>query len=397
MRRYARIVRSPRIGRLLAAAILARLPIGVSGLAIVLFLREETGSFAVAGAVAGGLALGTALAAPLLGRLVDRRSARVLVPMAALHALGLGVLIVLGFTGAPAAALIATGTLAGAVFPPTTSVLRTCYPALLRHERELLSSAFALDSILTELVFVGGPLLTAVVVAAMEPAAALALSGAAACLGTLWFVAALPPPEPQGRPTAGRGLLVALRSAGLRTLLLSMLPFGFAFGALEVALPAFADQEGRPELAGVLIAVWALSSAVGGLMYGARPRRADAASDHLRLALLLPLTLLPLAAAPSALTMALLVIPAGVFIAPLLATRNELVGTAAPTGAETESFTWALTSLVGGISLGAAAAGALVDAADWRAAALVAAAVAGLGGLIALGRRSTLEAAAAKG
>jgi DNA replication and repair protein RecF len=39
---------------LLATSVLARLPIGINGLATVLFLRERSGSFAVAGAAAGG-------------------------------------------------------------------------------------------------------------------------------------------------------------------------------------------------------------------------------------------------------------------------------------------------------------------------------------------------------
>ena len=47
---------------------------------------------------------------------------------------------------------------------------------------------------------------------------------------------------------------------------------------------------------------------------------------HLQVALLLPLSFLPMALATSPATMALLVVPAGVLIAPLIATRNELAG-----------------------------------------------------------------------
>ena len=79
---YARILRHPRMAGLFAAALVARLPIGINGLAVVLFLREQTGSFAVPGAVAGGLALGMGVGAPFMGRLVDRLGARVLVPLA---------------------------------------------------------------------------------------------------------------------------------------------------------------------------------------------------------------------------------------------------------------------------------------------------------------------------
>ena len=90
--------------------------------------------------------------------------------------------------------------------------------------------------------------------------------------------------------------------------------------------------------------------------------------------------------------MALLVIPAGIFIAPLLATRNELAGLVAPPGTETEAYTWPLTAIVAGIAGGAALAGVLVDAAGWRTAAVTAVGCAAVGSALALGRRGTLRA-----
>ena len=64
--------------------------------------------------------------------------------------------------------------------------------------------------------------------------------------------------------------------------------------------------------------------------------------------------------------MALLVIPAGMFIAPLLATRNELIGWVAPPGARTEAYTWPVTAFVGGIAIGSALSGAIVESQGWR-------------------------------
>jgi MFS family permease len=209
-------------------------------------------------------------------------------------------------------------------------------------------------------------------------------------IGTFALVAALPAGAHCAVEQSSTGRLGALAVPGIRTLVASMLPVGFAFGALEVALPAYADHEGEPELAGVLVALWALGSVAGGLTYGARPRRGSLASVHLRVALLLPLSFLPLALATSPATMALLVIPAGVLIAPLIATRNELAGLVAPDGAQTEAYTWPLTALVAGIALGAAASGALADATSWQTAVLAAAVAAALGAAVSAGRRATL-------
>ena len=88
--------------------------------------------------------------------------------------------------------------------------------------------------------------------------------------------------------------------------------------------------------------------------------------------------------------MGLLVVFAGLPIAPLIATRNELAGVVALPGSETEAFTWPLTALVSGVALGAAAAGALADGPGWRAAVLVAVAAAVFGAVISLARRGTL-------
>ena len=98
----------------------------------------------------------------------------------------------------------------------------------------------------------------------------------------------------------------------------------------------------------------------------------------------MPLTLIPLAAAPSVWVMALLVLPAGCCIAPLLATRNELVGGVAPPGMRTEAYTWPITAFVGGIAIGAALAGVLVEGPGWRTAFVIAAAFAAGGALLAV-------------
>jgi MFS family permease len=111
---------------------------------------------------------------------------------------------------------------------------------------------------------------------------------------------------------------------------------------------------------------------------------------HIAVAAGLPLALLPLAAAPSVTVMALLVIPAGMFIAPLLATRNELIGWVAPAGSRTEAYTWPVTAFVGGIAIGSAVAGGIVEVSSWRLAFLVGAGAAAVGAVLAVARRGTL-------
>src|SRR4051795_4222203 len=122
--RYARILRAPHVLPLMASALVARLPIGIDALAIVLFLRERTGSYAAAGIVSACFALGAGAGAPLSGRLVDRFGQReVLVPLALVHAPRLAVPVAPGPARAHVALLVPAALVAGAAIPPISATM----------------------------------------------------------------------------------------------------------------------------------------------------------------------------------------------------------------------------------------------------------------------------------
>jgi MFS family permease len=388
---YAQILRAPHMAVLIGAALLTRLPFAINGLAVLLFLREETGSFGVAGLVAGAIALGAAAGAPFASRLVDRRGARMLLPLGCVHATAVLSIWGLGEAGAPTPALIAVALLTGASFPPAGAVLRSRYPELLGDER-LVHGAYALDSVTIEIAFVSGPLLTAVVVALVGPAYALAISAAFVLAGTALFSARLPGGR-EPHPAAGEhsGLLGALSDPGIRMVALSTVPVGFCLGTVEVSIPAFSAEEGSAALAGVLLAIWSLSSGVGGLFYGAWGASGSRYDSFVAIAALFPLACLPMLAASSPLTMGLFVVLAGAPIAPLIASRNLVVGALSPVGTGAESFTWLMTALVSGLAAGTAAGGALIEAEGWPAAVLTGVVVAAIGAVIAYGFRRALR------
>lgn len=390
-RRYARVARTPQVSRLLTAALLARLPLGIHPLALLLFVRGQGGSFALAGLVGAAFAVGSGLLTPLKGRLVDHRGhAPVMVPLAAAHAAALTGVLALGLGGAPAGTLTACAFAAGATLPSVGAVVRPLLADLLADAPELQTAAFALDGILIELVFISGPLLTALVASALSPAAALACAGAFTVTGAALLLAS--PASRTWRPVEGvaRHPLGALASRGLRTVVVVTIAVGVAVGATRVAIVAFADVHGTRGAAGLLLGLWSAGSAVGGVVYGARGRAAGARAAWVRFALVSPLCALPLLLAPSIPVMLVLVAVAGSTMAPLLAASNQFVGDLAPLGTLTEAFILPTTALVLGTALGSAGGGALVDASGWRlgfAAVVVASAVAGA---MALGRRRTL-------
>lgn len=397
--RYLAVLRAPHVTRLLCTALIARAPVGVNGLAIVLFVRAEADSYAIAGGVAGAYALGASVVAPFVGRFVDRRGAPgVLLPLAVIHGVMLGLLVALGLEGASTALLLVAGFLAGSAIPPVGSVLRALWPSLMEDTPDLVTTAYALDSVVVELAFMVGPLVVGLMVAYASPQLALLAAIVLVVAGTAAFAATGPvrryaPHEQHGDDTGGR--LGALRSPGVRTLVLTTLPIGFCIGAAEVSFPAFGESIGDRALAGPLIALWSLGSAVGGLLYGAYGHRVPVRTAFLRTLAVIPAVTLPLALPSSLAAMAPLALLAGIAIAPLIAAGSQLVGEVAPQGALTEAYTWPLTALVGGVAAGNAAAGLIVSEAGWREAFVAAALVGATGILIGLARRGTLVPVAA--
>ena len=168
---------------------MARLPKGMMPLAMVLLLRQSTGSYALAGIAAALMALGDAVSTPAQGRLVDRFGrGRVLVPSAAVHLAAVAGVLVLARNGAPAGAVAASACVAGIGMPPVSGSIKAAWPHLVRPAR--LPAAYAMESLLQQVVFLSGPLLVSALITARGPAAAMGCSAGLAAPGTVSFAAA---------------------------------------------------------------------------------------------------------------------------------------------------------------------------------------------------------------
>ncbi|HET8565042.1 MAG TPA: MFS transporter [Solirubrobacterales bacterium] len=391
---YRRIFASPHVATLAISSVVARVPVGMTGLAFVIYVQHRTGSFGAAGLAAGAFTIGLAATAPVLGRLTDRRGPRpVLVPAGALSAAALVAVVALGDAGAGTGAIVALAAVAGAGIPPVGGLLRHLWPDVVEHE--LLVSAYVLDAILIEAIFIAGPLLTGLLVALADPGAALLAAAGLGLAGTVWFVAspvlgAVEPTPPHHQTRAG-----ALASPAIRLLVLTGFPVGSTFGALDVALPAFGVSHGSAALGGPFGASLALGSAIGALIYGSAPQRfGTPVQVSVRLAIFQPLICLPLLLAPSVGAMLALGVLAGTFIAPTITARTQIARVAMPQGTGTEVFTWLSLSIMIGASAASAIAGPVVEAGGWRAGVALAAGLSALGVPLLLSRRGLLPSPA---
>ncbi|MER6915686.1 MFS transporter [Streptomyces sp. NPDC000594] len=374
---YADVLRTPYALRLLTGTLVGRLPHATGPVALVLFTRAEGGGYGLAGGLAAAYGIATAVGQPLLGRAVDLRGQlRVQLPAAVVSALAMAVLAVAGVGSLPLA--YAAVAVAGLFTPPLEGGLRALWPAVLVH-RDRVHRAYALDAVAQEVMFTVGPLMITLFVSWWSAGAALLVINAIGLAGALAVVTSAPSLAWRSAPREAHWL-GALRSGGLLALLGSFFFVGLALGSITVAGVAYADDTGREEVYGWLLAALSFGALVGGVVYGARPW-AGAPERRLRVLMaLLAAGYLPLALTPGVVPMLALSVVSGLFLAPALACGFVVVDRHAPEGTVTEAFSWLVTTFGVGTAAGTAVAGPVVEGAptSWGFA------VAGAGGVAAL-------------
>ncbi len=389
MARYRSILGAPGAKRLLGSSVVARLPIAMMYLAVVLLVLEASGSAALAGLCVGAFGLVEGIGSPLQGRLIDRfGQGRVLGPAAIAYAAALAGLAGASEAGAPDWTLVVLCAVSGAAYPVVASAMRALWPALVAGEAEL-PTAYALESVLQSATWLLGPLLVAVLVAVASPLAGVLGTALLAAVGTLAFVSS--PVSRAWRPAGQvrRGALGALASPGVRTVVAGTFAVGVAGGGFDVGCPAFAAAAGSPALGGVLLGAAAGGAVVGGALYGGWGA-ARASRDYGVAAALLALATAPAILGGSPWLVGFWLFVAGLALAPMLGCGYRLVDRLAPQGMATEAFAWTSTAFGAGEALGCPLAGSLIDARGATAAFALSVAAAASGALAIVLRRRTL-------
>ncbi|HZV52600.1 MAG TPA: MFS transporter [Candidatus Dormibacteraeota bacterium] len=356
---YRTLFDAPGAASFCLAGFLARITMSTVGLGIVLVVSGLRGGYTLAGSVAAAYALTGALAASRAARLADRHGqARVLPFSTALLAVGVLALVGCAAWGAPAWTLFLAAIVAGGGNASVGALVRARWTRLYRGS-PLLHTAYSLEAVIDELVFIAGPIVVTVLVTRVDAVAGLLVVLAIAVAGLLWL-AALRATQPEPGRNDGRVRSV-LRLPTIAVLVAVMVALGTALASTEVITVGFVSQAGHRELAGAVLACWALGSALAGLGYGALPVRGSLRRRFLACVtaawLISFLLLLPTSVA--GLTLALFI--CGLSIAPTLITQVGLVEAAVPPGALTEGIAWTTTALALGAAAGNAAGGLAVD------------------------------------
>ncbi|WP_262852800.1 MFS transporter [Mumia quercus] len=387
---YRRILAVPGAPAFSAAALVARLPISMLTLGLVLLVSEQTGSYAKAGVISAVAVIANAVGAPLQGRLTDRFGQhRVLPATAALFGLGLALALLAISQDAPAPLPHLCAALAGVALPQAGSMVRARWTH--NAEPSMIPTAFALEAVLDEVVFIVGPVVVTFLATLVSPYVGLVVAGVAGVAGSLALAAQRRTEPPSGRrerhedrsKSMPLGLLLPLIGAGVG--------FGVLFGAAEVVTVAVADDAGYKQLSGALLAVWAAGSLIAGFLVGARPPGVTPLRQLRITTAVLTLSIVPLLLTSSLPLVALALFVSGFAIAPSMVAATQLVEQGVPKERLTEGIAWFTTGLATGVAPGAAISGWVVDSAapSWGyAVCLGAGVVAMAGSWVIRGRRS---------
>jgi MFS family permease len=369
---YAGLLRTPGVARIIAAQLVARFPSGMISLAYLLHIERQHDSYGAAGLVLAATSIGQAIAGPLTSRWMGVWGMRrvltltLIVCAASIFTIGLVPLSV------PAAMIV--GFIGGLSTPPVQPAVRTIYPKMVNSRQ--LTPLFSLDASAQEIIWVVGPVITTFVAVQVSTQSAIVLAGSVLVVGGAWFIAS---PE-VGRvriPRSKRNFGTVLgRPPVLLATITGFLLVG-ACAAIEAGVVAVFGH-GGPE-AGIVLAIWAAGSLVGGLALGHVPIGPWALARRM-LIVFFGMAIAMVWLDFWWLSGALLI--AGIGIAPALAVIFAIVSSSVKFSDTAEAYGWVGTGQLIGAAIGSAIAGFLIDANGAVGGFLAAAAFALLGTIV---------------
>jgi len=360
LRPYLDLLRRPGTFRFSFAAFVARLPMSMLGLGVVLFLTLRGESYAVAAGVSAIGALANSFVGPFVSRYVDRFSQHRVLPVVVTAAVLFQVLFVsLVLLGAPEWTWFVAFGLGEALVPNFGSLARARWAYVLAEPKDV-RTAFAFESVVDEVVFVAGPPIATALAISLVTWGAIGASVVLLILGTVLLVP-LRATDPPAAGSANRGHKAALFYAGVPLVTAVFFFLGAMFGSFEVVTVAFSAENDVRGWTGLLLALYALGSGIAGLVLGSLHLRTPLPTQFRLFVLAAAVVGLPFPFIGSPLLLGVFLFVAGLAVAPSLITGMALVERLVPSQRLTEGLTVSIAGLTVGFACGASASGPLID------------------------------------
>ncbi|MYX27784.1 MFS transporter [Streptomyces sp. SID8381] len=361
---YRALFAAPGSRAFSAAGFLGRMPLSMMGIGVVTMISQLTGRYGLAGALSATIALSAAAIGPQVSRLVDQYGQRRVLRPATLAALSAAAgLLLAAYFRWPDWVLFVCAAGIGSV-PSLGAMVRSRWAALYRGTPQL-HTAYSFESVVDEVCFIFGPIVSIGLSTAWFPEAGPLLAACFLAVGVFWLTAQrATEPEPHPREHHGGGS--ALRSRGLQVLVATFVATGSIFGSVDVVTVAFADERGHKSAASVVLALYAAGSCTAGVLFGLlRPSGAPARRWLLGICAM-GVSMIPLLLVGNLPFLAVALFVAGLSVAPTMITTMALVEEHVPRAHLTEGMTWVSTGLAVGVALGSSVAGWVIDAAGAR-------------------------------
>ena len=358
---YFKLFTAPGSKAFSSAGLIARLPVSMTGIGIITMLSQVRGSYWLAGAVAATFAFFMALLAPQIARAADRFGQRRVLPYATgTSAIALLLLLICTRCQAPDWTLFVFAALAGGM-PSISAMVRARWSEIYRGTPQL-HTAFSFESVLDEVAFIIGPPIAVGLSVSLFPEAGPLVAALLLVAGvTAFALQKSTQPPVYTRNSERQRAILAMPS--MQILVLALIALGTIVGTVDVISVAFAEQQGQPAAASIVLSVYAFGSCLAGLIFGAMKIPVPLPRLFLYAAFATAFTTLPLLWVHNVLTLAAAMFVAGLFFAPTMIIAMGLVENIVPPSRLTEGLTWMVTGLGIGVAFGAALAGLAIDAA----------------------------------
>ncbi|MGC4175245.1 MFS transporter [Demequina sp.] len=378
---YRVILRKPGAFSFAWSGLLARLPMSMFNISVILMVQIQYDSYSMAGRVAAiGTLVWAAQTVPT-ARLVDRVGQRVaMIPLTVMFVIGAVIVVWTAMTRGPEW-LLWVGVAVSSVSGPVGSLTRARWSHILKQDE--IHTAFALEGALDEVLFIGGPALATILATVVWPPLGLVVCTISAIVGMTFLLRQTSTQPPKRSETGGSSLGFRLPVAVIAVAVIAT-ALGLMFGAFDISAVAFADEHGLKSLSGVILAVLSVGSLLGGLYYGSRHWSMALWKRTVVFAGVLAVGFVALGFAPNLLIFSVIGFFAGATIAPTMTNIDSVVQRVVKSDQITEGMAWVRIGIGIGVAFGAWAAGWLIQNEGARYGLVVAAAAAVLVFVLAL-------------
>jgi len=289
MSRYSQVLNNRSGQYLLISSFPARLAYGMISLSIFFKVQQTTGSIAAAGLATGINGITGATTAGLRGSIIDKFGMKI--PLRIL-APGYALLILLFSTGTSKTELVVYAGILGLSAPPINLSVRPLWKVTVPQDQ--IRSAYAIDTAVMNSVGVFGPLLATTLALNSSPEVALRICSVLIFIGGAAL--SLSPQLKRWKPEKKTSNDLAVwRTPAMRLLMLEGVFIGLGWGAFDIAIPAFTTLESIPQRTGVIFAIMAAGTVIGGLVAGMVSRHTSSLAAFNKLYLFWFIFSLPLA------------------------------------------------------------------------------------------------------